>query len=486
MEYKKEYDMPDMGEGEKQLLQLRQMNSLLYYRPSQSSLYSTRQQKQTPFQTQNVVPGGTATTIVNLSDFCYGPTSYLQMNLVLQKGTPVATPGGDSAACTLADVWGQNGSCLNVLQSARLVHRSGQELSYVPFYLGQLLNIKRWYEYNESERLQLDALLNQNYVTITPGTTGPAIQTYNISAMIPLSLIFGEFAEHTQCIPTWLLSGARMDFILNPSVNAVALADCSYTSVSFNLLLDCVNVYDSVQRQLISEMSNGSSGIQFVYETNFQTSQNVQIPNRAPNAFSFDINQSNSIVKNVFCVFMLNNLSAAGSKNSFVNVLQTWQSRIGSHYMPSQPMALVAMTQATAALSNTIDPTLTFFGYPNSQQAYQNTIVAFDAQAKQFASYLNTNSVTIDHFISLAADPVHGASRSTRDVGNLSVYGFLLDKAPNGLAYSGQSTNNSRLLNLTGYTFGNASINDTQGIIIAWTTSLRCANIVGDSLILDR
>src|SRR6185436_18697833 len=152
MEDKKDYDMPQVGGDERQLLQLRQMNSLLYYRPSQSSLFSSRQQKIQPFQTLNVAPGGTATTIINLSDFCYGPTSYLQMNLTLQRGTAANA----AIVGTLADVWGQNGSILNVLQSARLVHRSGQELSYIPFYLGQLLNVKRWYEYNESERLQLD------------------------------------------------------------------------------------------------------------------------------------------------------------------------------------------------------------------------------------------------------------------------------------------------------------------------------------------
>lgn len=487
------------GGDERQLLQLRQMNSLLYYRPSQSSLYSSRQQKYQPFPTLAVVPGGTATAIINMSDFCYGPTSYLQMKLTLKKGNgEQPADGGSVAVCTLADFWGQNGSCLNVISGIRLVHRSGRELSYIPFYAGQLFNIKRWYEYNEAERKQLDALLNQNYTTIIPAVTGPATASYTVTSMIPMSLLFGEFSQHTQCIPNWLLSGARMDIILKPTDEAVTLAACSYTAASFNFLFDCVNVYDSVQKQLVSEMSGsgsggsggGGSGIQFVYDTNFQTSTNVSMSAGAASAFSFDINQANSIVKNVFMTVMLNaDFTTAGrSKNAFRNVVQTLNARIGSHYMPSQPMVLVPMTACTTGLNNTINVAST---YPDSQQVYQNTIVAFDAQAKQFASYLNTNSVTIDHFISLLPDGATTASAAVRDLGNLSVYGFLLDNAPNGLAYSGQSTNNSRLLNLTGYLQSNTDLDIAKGVngtavMIAWTTSLRCANLIGDSLVMDQ
>lgn len=464
---------------EHQLMQLRQMNSLLYYRISQSSLFSERVEKIVVFQNLAVQPGGTAQVLINSDDFVYGPTSFLKMEFTLTNAATIAN------AYTIAQVFGQNGSCLQLLNSIRLTHRSGQELEYCPNYLGQLLNIKRWYLYNEAERKQLDALLSQNYVNTLPTVAGNSV---TVTAMIPLSLLLGVFNEHDQIIPPQLISGAKLELILNS--NAAALAGTgaapspyTFSNVNFSLLLDSVRVYDNVRKSLAEETASAAGqGIQFTYETVYQTSVNVNIPD-SPNiaAFSLDINKANSILKNVFCVFMLpSDLAANGNgKNKFYNVVKTFQSRLGSLYQPNQSMQLTPYTQSNTGLGTAI----TSGAFPNSQQAYHHTLECFESQSKQFSSYLNTNTVTIDHFMNTQSDD---ATVPRYDSGNMSVYGFLMDRAPQGLQYSGPPTNNSRLLNLNGFLAGNASIHDANSIMVAWTHSARVCNMVGDSAIVDQ
>src|SRR3954470_8575345 len=102
---------------------LRQINNMMYLRPSQASLTCKRQVKLQPFQTSSASMGDTLQVIVNSGDeFLYGPTSVLKLQYRLDMG---------AAARTIGNFWGQNGSILNIFKSIRLTHRSGQQLEYI-------------------------------------------------------------------------------------------------------------------------------------------------------------------------------------------------------------------------------------------------------------------------------------------------------------------------------------------------------------------
>ncbi|MCD6036124.1 MAG: hypothetical protein K0S67_8 [Nitrososphaeraceae archaeon] len=451
--------------NENQLMQLRELNNLLYYRPSQSSLFSERVQKLQVFQNLNVAAGGTSQIIINADDYVSGPTSYLRVTFDLVKTGATVTP--------IASVWGQNGSPLNIISSMRIDHRSGESLEYMPFYGGQYMNILRWYLYNEAERKQLDGLLNQNYVN-TLSTAG----TYSYTALIPMSLIFGCFATNT-VIPPAFLSGAKITLVFNTSVAAIANSSFTYGNINCSLLFDSVRVYDAVKKQIATEMaSSEGSGIQFCFDTYYQTSTNLTLANATNTGFSFDINQANSIVKNAFAVFLQASdlASSSKSKNMFKNVVSLQQWRLGSTFYPNQQIVCVPYTACGTSADVAVS------AIPNSVQAYQNTLLCFDSQSKQFASYLNTNTVTMDHFVNLKED----AATVPTDSGNLSVYGQLLDRSPALLSFSGVSSNNSRLLTYTGNAYGLTTDAAGAFILVVWTTSTRCANLIQDSCIVDK
>ncbi len=472
-----DYDQKTADNGmENEMLQLRSENSLLYYRPSQACLCSYRVTKIQSFANQSVTPGNIAQVLINCDDYVNGPGSYLKVSFDL------VVP-----AAGLADVnaiWGVHGSILNLFQSIKFYHRSGQTLEEINNRLAQLMTIKRFYLYNTSERAQLDNLLGVGTNAPVPAVAG----NYRFTAEIPLSLMLGSFNNHNQLLPPSFLAGSKIELGIYPlaSILSEVLAGLSITNINMSLLLDTCMIYDSAKKQINEEVVDvKGSGLQYVYETNFFTTSAAFGPSGAVvgQSFNFDVQQSNTIVKNVFfvCVNETEIDTIAGattSKHPFQNIVQTLQFRLGSQYYPNQAMNLVprpASTGAAAAASLFIE---------DSSQAYQNVIMAFDAQNKQFGSYVNTNSIT---------KPQYMSSLLATENAKMAVFGMLLDRGPQGVAYSGVPTNNSRLLNINGtiaksIAVGAAFTEDTRDVnsIFVWTTSTRVANCIGDSLILDR
>ncbi len=466
---------------ENEMLQLRAENSLLFYRPSVSCLVSYRQQKQVSFSNQAVLPSNIGTVIISTDDYVYGPTSYLKMSFGITNAS-----GGN---LTPLDVYGNHGSVLNLFKSAKLIHKSGQVLEEINDHLGLLMSIKRYYMFNSAEKVQLDTLLGISGGGATINNTF----THTLSAMIPLSLMFGVFSQHNQLIPPCLLSGARIEvgFNTNPGIFVTALnAGAQSISIpitnpiNMSLLLDSCMIYDSAKKQINEEVVDvKASGLQFVYDTIFHTSGTVLTDGAVTNAaFNFDVQQSNSIVKNVFFAFVDNDqltgttLGATTSKVPLYNIATSIQARLGSQYFPSNSMTLVPRTQAAAAGASGLAE--------DSSQAYENVLVAFESQNKQFGSYFRTNSISKNDYMSITdAAPAGGADV----VGKLCVYGFLLDRGPSGtVAYSGVPTNSARLLNISGTATKSGGNDAHANSLFVWTTSTRVANCIGDSLILDR
>lgn len=446
-----------------EVMELRGENALLYYKPSISCLIKERQGKKNPFSNQAVAPGNIGRVVINCDEFVNGPGSYLQVSCVVQ----FPAGGGD-----MQTAFGTYGSILNLFQSVKLYHRSGQILEDLPNRLAQLMTIKRFYKYNAAEREQLDAILNVNQL---PPAAGAGARAVTFSASIPLSLMLGSFEQTNQLIPPAFISGAILELGIYPDLSIFATAGYTVSNINMNLSLDTVSVFDSAKKQINEEtMDVKASGIQFCYDTNFYTGSS-QITAGATVGYNlnFDVQQANTVTKNVFFVIAdrvkIETAVAASGKYPFYGVVSSLQFRCGSQYYPNQPMTMRPAPSVTATAGS------------DNSQAFQNTVMAFDAQNRQFGSFVNSSGIDNLNYTGIVDAGVGGIP------GHFAVYGMLLDRGPQGsVQYSGVPTNNSRLLNINATIVKSAGDDAQANDIYVWTTTARVANCIGDSLILDR
>lgn len=433
---------------------LRQINNMMYLRPSQSSLTCKRQVKIQPFQTVSASPGDTIQVIFNSGDeFLYGPTSVIKLQYQIFNGV------GGGAARTLLQIFGVNGTILNLFKSIRLTHRSGQELAYID-EVGIYASIKRLYEYNTTAKQQLDALLNYN-----PNYSIPNGETHTFVSMIPLELLAGLFSSQ-ELMPPQLVAGLRMELQLKPS-NQVITEDLVILvplQIRQSLLMDCVTPYDSVVREIVEQTADSSSsGLQYTYETAFYTSQD----SGTNTTFSLDIQNSVSIASRAFFVMQPSTLNDTLDKMAFFPNCQILQWRCGAEYFPNQQIVSVQASGAASSLAI------------NQSEQYKDTVIAFMSYPHQFGSpQILGSSVQLSDY-SKVINLAGGNGGST-------VYGQTLDRSPAGIAgaYSGLQTNNSRLLNVSGTKIQNAGA--SPNVIKCWMISTRVANLVSDSCIVDR
>jgi hypothetical protein len=444
--------MPSDEDMNSDMDSLRQINNMMYLRPSQASLTCKRQVKIQPFQTVTASPGGTLQVIVNSGDeFLYGPTSVLKLQYGLAVG----------ANRFVANLWGPNGSILNIFKSIRLTHRSGQLLEYID-EVSDYAAIKRLNEYNNTSRAALDALLNYNPNYNVLAANNPTV----LVAMIPLGLLCGLFSS-VELLPPQVVAGLRIEIQLKQNseaftLNADTIAD---QSIMPSLLMDCVTPYDSVVREIVQQTADtSSSGIQYTYETAFYTSQD----SNTATTFSLDIQNSVAIASRAFFVMKKSAITANNTaKMSFFPNLNQLQWRAGAEYFPNQQISSIRAVAASAG-SEAL----------NQSEQYKDTMIAFMSYPHQFGSpqILGSSVALADYSKVVGAEP-DGAS---------TVYAQTLDRSPAGIAgkYSGLQTNNSRLLNVSGTKILNG-LSDPN-VIKCWMVSTRVVNCAGDTAIVDR
>ena len=445
--------------------QLRTLNQMTYLRPSQSSLINSRVTKILPAN-QNASAGSTSYFILNTgNDFVYGPSTCLKLVARLTK-----VPEGIVALNT---VWGTaNGSILNIFDSVRLTHRSGEGCEYIQ-NCGVLGNILRLSKYSRDDLEVIDTLLastaNESS-NVTPFDTA-AGSTIDITCLIPLSLLgLGSFDSSHSLIPPSYLAGSRLEFVfLNNSQIFTNAAEIQLTSVTMSLLVDSYQAYDAANRQIMEETSGNldGSGLQFTFDTYF-SSNNVIQPGTSNVASSGAANNSVDVQNNVTIMskaFFVLRQSAALSlstaeKMSFFNSCTSLQWRLGSTYYPNQAMILRPVTEGTTTKISS-----------NVSQAFLDYLLAFNALPNMMGM---VSHQVAQSYALYAGNGVENDSENT-------IYAQMFDRSPGVLSFSGLPSNNARLLNIS---FSNMLTTST--IITYFVQSTRVANLIGDSCIIDR
>ena len=358
------------------------------------------------------------------SESVWGPTSYLKLKIEL-------TTTGTAALA---------GSWFNLISQCRLFSRSGENLSTV-FFADLLSNIKLRYNTSFSDYQKLYSLIGASQTAggSSTGNLTPNAGAKTVYVNLPLSILFGEFDNHSQFIPSQLLAGARMELVLNSTIASMGLTNVTDATVKITpvLSLDCAKVYDEAQKQIMEESSDvQESGIQFTYSTYFASQFQP-----AGGAVNIDVLQSASLTEKAFVCL---SEDSAGNKYNFKPLLAGGQGysynwRIGSHYLPIYPVQ-------------------------EDNEAYYQTCIAFQSGYNQYSR-----------------PPAHtGVAVSSFGLTNC-VYATSLEKSASGVALSGEPTNNSRLIN-----FSAQNTDVPACVATVFLQYVRVANCMLDSCVVDR
>lgn len=316
--------------GEESIMELRELNRLVYLRPDNGSLVNQRTMKTYNFTNSSYSPGQTAQAIINSgNDALWGPSCYLRVEFTKDAGQ-IGT-----------------GSILNLFRNVRLTHRSGEVLEYVQDsnVLGQIL---RSYDVSSEQKAKVESLID------VPDADATYVRC------VPLWMLLGVFNDQEQYIPPAFLAGAKLECDLETN-DIIFAAVGVMSNIKLELVLDSAQVYDSVQKQLLDEQADVSkSGLQYSYSTYFSTKNDFK-----GTAVNFDIQQSASVTEQVCAVLRpVANIAAGSDSFSFSNTATLWQFRLGSQYMPQKPV-----TNA-----------------PGTNESYQQALIAFEASPHQHAS----------------------------------------------------------------------------------------------------
>jgi hypothetical protein len=467
---------------------LRAENCLIYTRPSNVALIDARVMKSYNFANP-VYPDMSSTfqIIVNSGgDAVYGRSSYLRLEY------SVGSAGVDFGLGTIC----------NIFSRIRILHRSGEILEDI-LNINLLANLKRYWSYSRTDRMKLDG--NLGVVGNAANSNIPEASTTQV-AIIPMSLLCGLFDNEHQMIPPSLLAGARIELELAPynTITTTSRGVGSGATTIFNfrptLVLDSCQLYDVVNRQLLTEMADeGRSGIQFSYKTYFNS-----FVTSGQTSVNIDVAQSASCVTKAIAVcrdnFQINNVvspfaaTVSGDAFKCIAPFSQAQWRLGSQYFP---MAAVSVPKRASnpATANRWDDI-----QANSKEWYQLTHTAWMSGFDQFHKSAGLDASVQFNLAGAGTD----LSVNCWEQGQAH-YGFVGERSPVGLELTGQSTNNSRILNF------NATIADLAGSTAApvagavvdptlrytltsavgyrvdvFLEYLRVANCLGDSVIVDR
>lgn len=423
----------DMDEYKASELQaLRAYNKLSFNSPSSIAQCSSRTMKQVAFASLQWQPGSTAQVLIPLGDAIWGKTAYLRCTFTTGSSADFGS-----------------GTILNIFKNVRTFHRTGVNTDNIlnASLLGQ---IKRLYEYSETDRAILDGML------LPGGDSTPANGTY--TCCVPLGLLGVGWAANSisEFSPPGMVAGGRLEFDIDTNANIFKGAVGTISNITLTLMADCSQLFDDVQKALLIDQSSAtSSGLQFTYSSYYSTQ--MPIGASASTALSMDVLFSASMCKKVFFA-AVPTLSAAQDNFHFPGSqwLQ-WQSRLGALYMPQQ-----IVYQSSA-------------GVGTSSESYNLAVQAMEAAPRQF-TMRQVGGTSVSAFGALNAN-----NGWDTDYGLIAV---SLERSPVGLELSGSPTNNSQIINLTAQ-LNTTLTNQTGCVIYAFVEHVRVLNLLGSNAVLD-
>jgi len=431
---------------ESSIMELREVNRMMYLRPDNGSLVDKRTHKEYNFSNLSYTPGSLGQCIIqSAADAVWGPSSYLKMKITFG--------GADGNA-----VVGANGSlATNLIESVRLTHRSGEIIEFIDNY-NLLASIVKLWNTDAEDAKKVDSLLSGGVVPADNGVRSIAVLNADpktVDLVVPLWILCGCFNNKDQYIPPNFLAGAKLELkFASTAVAFSALNDGITVKIEPSIVLDSAKVYDSVAAQLLDQQSDvARSGLQFTYSTWFNNSSAT-----STQQINVDVQQSASITQKVICAIRRTADIAASGQDSFQTeaALADYQWRLGSTYYPQARVAL---------------------GVGRQTEAYMQSLIAWDSAPCQYQGHKSEGNcdVALQDFQKVYSQDADDRNRASPH------YATTLEKSGVGLTLTGEPTNNSRSLNFSATCEG-AQARDVQ-IFLMYT---RIANIMGQNLVVDR
>lgn len=429
------------------IMELREVNRMMYLRPDNGSLVDKRTHKEYNFSNLSYKTGSLAQSIIQSgADGIWGPSSYLKVPVTLSS--PIPAPAVERTFTI------DNGTLgLNMIESVRLTHRSGEIIEFIDNFnlLGHVM--LNW-DNDLNEVAKLESMLNAGSEIaggVKTWTLADDEESETFNVIIPLWLLLGCFANKDQYIPPNFLAGAKLELkIANADVifKTFAVGGVSGAmTISPSIVLDSAKVYDSVAAQILDQQADVErSGLQFTYSTWFNNNTTA-----LSDQVNVDVQQSASITEKVLAIFRNSDVvTDPAGEDSFLclPIGKNYQWRLGSTYYP----------QARVNLAG------------GQGEAYQQTLIAWDSSPNQYHGYKSDGNCAV----------------GLRDFSKLANfvaphYATTLEKSAVGLTLTGEPTNNARSLNFSG-SISNPGSTDIQ-IYLKYT---RIANVMGENLVVDR
>ena len=246
----------------------------------------------------------------------------------------------DAARANEADgtiTWGNFGSVLNCFKTVRVIGRGGDVVAQIDS--SNLLNYyKVQYEHSNAWKSQ------QGKALIGLGTDAVA---QNTEYLIPLQLIC-PFFENDELLPNMLCRGMRLEITLEqPSVAFVQTGTITHALGAYSLS-NCELILDSYS--LTSGAANwlnersASNGLVLTYK-DYENSNFVKP--LASTSYSYESRKTASMANSVMTIFREQRATEL-AEDSFgatgVVAGDTFQYRVGSLYLPIQPISSVLQT----------------------------------------------------------------------------------------------------------------------------------------------
>jgi hypothetical protein len=258
--------MDEMKSGQNQMGMLLSVNALTYAPPIDGSLVNNRQYKEYNFQPLSYANlSGSPQMIVNSgSDYIYGPTSYIRMNV---KSSLNTTSFASSA--------------YDLFREFEIDHRSGDLIDRT-----RNVNalVQTLLEYQEGKGYA------DGYAQVFgKGATGAQLNSAGgVDVILPLSWFSGVFSQRA-LIPASLIAGAKIKLQWEKVAQAVVDSGTPVITISdMSLVLDSFELMDSARKALLQQQANvKTQGLQFSYSSWDNTNRSFDTT-----GFDLDVNLS--------------------------------------------------------------------------------------------------------------------------------------------------------------------------------------------------
>jgi hypothetical protein len=445
---------------------LRAANGLTYVRPSNMALVDRRVMKSYNFSSNVYELGSTMQMILNSGgDALWPPSCYLRLEYT-------ASSDLDFGAS----------SVLALIKAVRFTHRSGEILEYID-NVNLLSNLRVYWEHSTDDYRKISGMLGFEGVNRYQNKPVAGVNV----ACIPMSLISGLFSNTDQYMPPALTAGMKIELELAPNqfITVKSKTTPQITNIKPTLVCDSAQLFDVVNKQMLSEMADvDQSGLQYVYNTFFNS---YVVTGAGGSSINLDVQQSCSLVNKIIGITRDNNMITStldgADANLYIQPFTNFQYRLGSLYWPQQIIKVPS--------NGTWDST-----QENSKEWYTLSLMAFQAYVDEFHKAAG-KAACIQFY-----DYGYDATNQSFDSGSACI-SFSGEKSASGLTLTGEPTNNSRILNASGtieYLAGSGNAFPLAGTVdpavkynlsggVRFDTFLgytRVANLMGDNCVVDR